>query len=254
VTRWIVGAAGVTVLLLFVLLVHDLLTGRALAEFADDSALTVRVTGRQWWWQFEYQDPVPNRRVLTANELHVPVGRKIRVDVASRDVIHSFWAPELFGKLDLIPGYTGTTYFRADRAGVYRGRCAEFCGLQHAHMDFLIVAEPAARFDAWYEGQLKAGKTPADTLLQKGQHVFLTKGCVLCHAVRGTPADSRVGPDLTHLASRATIASGTLPRNRRSLEGWILDPQRIKPGVRMPPTSFEPGQLDALLSYLESLN
>jgi cytochrome c oxidase subunit 2 len=202
----------------------------------------------------QYEDPSYDRRVSTANEIHIPVGRKVRVEVQSRDVIHSFWVPALHGKLDLIPGYTGTTYFRADRPGTYRGRCAEYCGLQHAHMDVLVIAEPPARFAAWYEAQLRSAPPPADTLQQKGQQVFLAHACSLCHTIRGTQAGSRVGPDLTHLASRTTLAAGTVPNTRGHLGGWVLDPQRIKPGVRMPPNQLASDELHALLAYLQSLH
>jgi cytochrome c oxidase subunit 2 len=191
--------------------------------------------------------------VQTANEIHVPVGRKVRLEVRSGDVIHSFWAPNLHGKLDLIPGYGGTTSFRADRPGVYHGRCAEFCGLQHARMDFLVIADPPERFAAWYEQQLRAAPAPADSVQQKGQQVFLSRQCAMCHAIRGTPANSRVGPDLTHLASRRTLAAGTLPNTRGHLAGWVLDPQKIKPGAKMPPNQLASDELHALLSYLQSL-
>ncbi|HEY0035177.1 MAG TPA: cytochrome c oxidase subunit II [Longimicrobium sp.] len=251
--RWVGGAVGVTTAILLVLLVYNFYTGRALAAFADRSALTIRVTGHQWWWQVEYEDPTHSRRVQTANEIHIPVGRKVRLEVLSRDVIHSFWAPNLHGKIDLIPGYSGTTYFRADEPGVFHGRCAEFCGLQHARMDFLVIAEPADRFAAWYEGQLKSSAPPADSMRQKGQQVFLAKQCAMCHTIRGTPAGSRVGPDLTHLASRRTLASGTIPNTRGHLGGWVLDPQSIKPGTKMPPNQLSSDELQALLDYLESL-
>ncbi|HEX2079509.1 MAG TPA: c-type cytochrome, partial [Longimicrobium sp.] len=159
----------------------------------------------------------------------------------------------LHGKLDLIPGYTGTTYVRADEPGVFMGRCAEYCGLQHARMDLRVIAESPARFAAWYEGQLRTARPPSDSVQQAGQQVFLSKGCVMCHTVRGTPANSRVGPDLTHLASRMTLAAGTLPNTRGHLGGWVVDPQRIKPGARMPPNPLAASELHALLDYLQSL-
>ena len=252
-TRWTIGGVAVTTLILLVTLVYNYYTGRRLADFADPSAITIRVIGHQWWWEVQYIDPAYDRRFTTANEIHVPVGRKVRLEVQSRDVIHSFWVPTLHGKLDLIPGYTGTTYFRADEPGVYLGRCAEYCGLQHAHMDLRVIAEPPAQFAAWYEGQLRSAPAPADSVQQKGQQVFLSKGCVTCHTIRGTPAGSRVGPDLTHLATRRTLAAGTLPNRRGHLAGWVVDPQRIKPGVRMPPNQLAPDELHALLSYLQSL-
>jgi len=251
--RWVGGAVGVTTLILLTTLVYNFATGRALADFADPDALTIRVTGHQWWWDVQYVDRAPSRRLTTANEIHVPVGRRIRLEVQSRDVIHSFWAPNLHGKVDVIPGYGGSTAFRADRPGVYHGRCAEFCGLQHARMDFLVIAEPEEQFAAWFEAQLKSSAPPGDAVQQKGQQVFLSKGCPLCHAVRGTQANSRVGPDLTHLASRRTIAAGTLPNTRGHLGGWVLDPQKIKPGAKMPPNPLAADELHALLGYLQSL-
>ena len=252
-TRWLVGGVAATTLILLATLIYNFATGRALANFAEPDALTVRVTGHQWWWEVQYQDPVYSRRVTTANEIHVPVGRRVRLEVQSRDVIHSFWVPNLHGKLDLIPGYTGTTYFMADQPGVFLGRCAEYCGLQHARMDIRVIAESPDEFAAWYEGQLRSAAPPADRIQQKGQQVFLSSRCVMCHTIRGTPASSRVGPDLTHLASRMTIAAGTLPNTRGHLAGWVMDPQRIKPGVRMPPNPLAPDELRALLDYLQSL-
>jgi cytochrome c oxidase subunit II len=252
-TRWVAGGVAATTIILLATLVYNFYTGRALAQFAEPDALTVRVTGHQWWWEVQYQDPLYSRRVSTANEIHIPVGRRVRLEVLSRDVIHSFWVPNLHGKLDLIPGYSGTTYFRADEPGVFMGRCAEYCGLQHARMDIRVIAEPPEKFAAWYEGQLRAAPAPADTVQQKGQQVFLSKGCVMCHTVRGTPANSRVGPDLTHLASRMTLGAGTLPNTRGHLAGWVVDPQRIKPGVRMPPNQLASDELHALLDYLQSL-
>ena len=250
---WVGSGVALTALILLTLLVYNFRTGSALAAFAEPDALTIRVTGQQWWWEVEYEDPAPGRRLLTANEIHVPVGRRVRLQVSSRDVIHSFWAPNLHGKLDLIPGYTGTTYIQADSAGVYRGRCAEFCGLQHAHMDFLIVADPPERFAAWYESQMHPAPAPADSLKQKGQQLFLSKSCALCHTIRGTQAGGKIGPDLTHLATRSTLASVTLPNTRGHLAGWLVDPQRIKPGVKMPPNQLAPDELTALLDYLGSL-
>jgi cytochrome c oxidase subunit II len=250
---WVGGSVGATVVILVGILIYNLMVGRDLAAFADRSAMTIRVAGNQWWWEVEYRDPLPNRRLTTANEIHVPVGRKIRLEVQSKDVIHSFWAPNVHGKIDLVPGYTATTHIQVDKPGTYHGRCAEFCGLQHAHMDFYIIAHEPAEFATWYEAQLKPAPSPADTLQLKGQEVFLSRRCSMCHAIRGTPADSRVGPDLTHVASRRTLASGRIPNTRGHLAGWILDPQRIKPGVLMPPTQLKSEELHALLSYLESL-
>jgi cytochrome c oxidase subunit II len=250
---WVGGSVSATTVILFAILIYNLSTGRALAAFADPDALTIRVIGHQWWWEVEYRDPLPNRRLTTANEIHIPVGRRVRLEVESRDVIHSFWAPNLHGKLDLTPGYTATTYFRADTAGTYHGRCAEFCGLQHAHMDFFVIAMAPPDFARWFEAQLKTAASPADTLQARGREIFETKTCAMCHTIRGTEANSGIGPDLTHVASRRTLGAGTIPNSRGHLAGWILDPQRIKPGAKMPPNQLAASDLHALLGYLESL-
>jgi cytochrome c oxidase subunit 2 len=183
----------------------------------------------------------------------VPVGLPVVLELRSSDVIHSFWVPNLGVKRDMIPGEETSVWFQADSAGVYRGQCAEFCGHQHAKMAVLVIAEPADSFRAWLARQRDTAATPVDSLAQRGQEVFLSTSCVMCHAIQGTPAGSRVGPNLTHLAGRRTLAAGTLPNTRGNLAGWIVDPQRIKPGARMPPNSLEPDDLQALLAYLESL-
>jgi cytochrome c oxidase subunit 2 len=175
------------------------------------------------------------------------------VTLRSNDVIHSLWIPNLQGKKDLIPGRTATLRLRADRAGTYRGQCAEFCGLEHALMALLVEAEPNDRFEAWAARQRQPAAEPLDALARRGQEVFLGKSCVMCHTVTGTTANGRLGPDLTHLASRRTIASGMFPNNRGHLAGWIADPQSLKPGVNMPANSLPPDDLQALLAYLETL-
>jgi len=250
---WVASAVAGTVVILVTLLMLDFRVGRRMADFADPAAITIKVTGKQWWWDVEYEDPVASRRVHTANEIHIPVGRRVRLLVQSGDVIHSFWVPALHGKIDMIPGYSGTTYLRADRPGIYRGQCAEFCGLQHAHMALEVIAEPPEAFERWYQGQLRPAAPPADSVQARGQQVFLSRSCAMCHSIRGTDAGSRVGPELTHLASRRTLAAGTLPNRRGHLAGWVLDPQSVKPGARMPPNQLSAEELHALLAYLESL-
>lgn len=255
----IVIATAVSVVLLLGWLLASLLAGRPLTRVAAGRSpgaappLTIEVVGRQWWWEVRYLDPRVARRVTTANEIRVPVGREVVLRLSSADVIHSFWAPNLNGKRDLVPGYTTTTWFRADTPGVFRGQCAEFCGLQHAKMAFMIVAQPPAQFAAWYAGQLRPAAPPGDSLAARGQQVFLGSSCALCHAIQGTPASATTGPDLTHLASRLTIAAGTLPNTRGHRAGWILDPQGVKPGVLMPATPLSANDLRALLRYLETL-
>jgi cytochrome c oxidase subunit II len=249
----VIVATAATTIILFVFLILDLSVGRAITTNPGPEALQVRVTGHQWWWEIQYRDSLPQNWATTANEIHVPVGRPVVFELRSTDVIHSLWPPNLNGKRDLIPGNENSIWFQADSAGVYRGQCAEFCGHQHAKMAFLIVAEPPDSFSAWLVRQRDTAMTPTDSVALRGQEVFLASSCVMCHAIGGTPAGSRIGPDLTHLASRRTIAAGTLPNTRGNLAGWIVNPQGIKPGVRMPSTRLDSDDLQALLTYLETL-
>jgi cytochrome c oxidase subunit II len=220
---------------------------------ARPESLTIKLTGHQWWWEARYEDALPSRIFTTANEIHIPVGERVAFQLASSDVIHSFWVPNLAGKLDLIPGVDNRLQLVADQPGVYRGQCAEFCGHQHAHMGLIVVAEPREAFDAWREGQLQAAPPPADDESRRGLGVFLSRPCISCHTVRGTPAGGRVGPDLTHLGSRQYIASALLPLTRGTLAAWIVDPQAIKPGAHMPMTLLQPDEIDPLLTYLTGL-
>jgi cytochrome c oxidase subunit II len=252
-TVGVVAATVLTGIVLFGFLISDVLVGRTLSGTGGKEALQIRVTGHQWWWEIQYRDSVPNNWATTANELHVPTGRSIVLELRSTDVIHSFWPPSLSPKRDLIPGNVNTLRFHADSPGVYRGQCAEYCGHQHAKMGFLVIAEPPDSFARWLARQRDTAQTPTTELARQGQEVFLSSSCVMCHSIAGTRAGSRIGPDLTHLASRRTIAAGTLPNTRGNLAGWIVDPQRIKPGAKMPPTQLDPGDLQALLAYLESL-
>jgi cytochrome c oxidase subunit 2 len=249
----VASATGLTVLILFGFLVYDIVVGRQLTKNPGKEALQIRVTGHQWWWEVQYRDSLPQNWVTTANEIHIPVGRPVVFELRSTDVIHSFWPPSLSQKRDLIPGNVNSLWFQADTPGVYRGQCAEYCGLQHAKMAFLVVAQRPDSFASWLARQRDTALTPTEEQTRRGQEVFLTSTCVMCHAISGTPAGSRIGPDLTHLASRRTIAAGTLPNTRGNLAGWILDPQRIKPGTKMPANQLDPADLQALLAYLESL-
>jgi len=249
-----VGAAvAVSVALLFALLISDFLTGRAVEAFGASNPLVIEVKGRQWWWEVSYVDPVAGNRFTTANEIHIPVGRPVELLLTSADVIHSLWVPALHGKRDLIPAYGRRLRLQADHPGVYRGQCAEFCGYQHAKMSVLIIAEPEAAFAAWQNAQRQPARPPANEIETRGQQVFLSTTCVMCHTVQGTPAGGKVAPDLTHLASRQTIASGTAPNTPSHLAAWILDPQSIKPGANMPGNPLSPQDLQALLAYLRSL-
>jgi cytochrome c oxidase subunit 2 len=235
------------------LIVASVLTDRALAALPLKDGMVIEVTAHQWWWELVYEDHAPSRVFRTANELHVPVGRPVLLKLKSDDVIHSFWVPNLHGKKDLIPGRTSTMSFRADQPGVYRGQCAEFCGHQHAKMAFLVIAHEPSEYERWAEAQRQPAKEPASELQKRGQEVFLSSPCIMCHTIEGTLAQAKVAPDLTHLASRSTIAAGTLPNTRGHLGGWILDPQSVKPGVAMPPVALAAQDLHALLDYLASL-
>ena len=252
-TRAVSYGSGATVVILLIFLGYDLSVGRTLSPIPRAHPLTIEVAGHQWWWEATYADTSAHGRFTTANELHVPVGEPVLFLLEARDVIHSIWVPNLAGKKDLVPGYTTSFWFQADTAGVYRGQCAEFCGAQHAKMAMFIVAEPRAKFNEWATSQREPAKAPTDSIAKRGKDVFVTTSCAMCHTIEGTEAGSKVGPDLTHLASRSTIAAGTLPNTRDALANWILDAQKAKPGSRMPPNTLAPQDLDALVTYLQTL-
>jgi cytochrome c oxidase subunit 2 len=252
-TQVVATLMGLTIATLFGLLVADVFTNRSLGPPDAANALTIKLTGRQWWWLAEYQDPNPGMMIQVANEIHIPTGRPILFELQSPDVIHSFWIPSLQGKKDLVPGRSSSLWLRADRPGTYQGQCAEFCGFQHAHMGLLIVAEPPEKFAAWQEAQRKTPPAPSTDRQRRGQEVFLTGSCVLCHAIDGTPARSHVGPALTHLASQQSIAANSFTNTRDNIGRWILDPHAMKPGVHMPPNQLSGDDLNALLDYLAIL-
>jgi len=249
----IVAAVVLTTTTLFGLLIASAVKGHAISLLRASDGLKIQLTGHQWWWEVVYADPMPSRQITTANEIHIPVGRPVQFHLTSGDVIHSFWAPNLHGKTDVMPGRVTTTWLRADEPGTYRGQCAEFCGLQHAHMALFVIAEPEEQFDAWYRQQLKPAAEPGGETEKRGREVFLKSPCVMCHTIRGTDAGARYGPDLTHIASRKTIAAGMLAFHRGNLAGWISDSQSIKPGNNMPPVPLNPEDLKSLVGYLEML-
>jgi cytochrome c oxidase subunit II len=251
--RVIGGAVAVTVVILGILVVASFATDRSLARMGEPEDLQIQVTAHQWWWEVRYEHGLPSRTLTTANEIHIPVGRKVRVRLTSPDVIHSLWVPKLHGKSDLIPGFENEIVLEADRAGTYRGQCAEYCGVQHAHMGLLVIAEEPHEFDAWYERQLRPAAEPVGEMERRGREVFLSSSCVMCHRIRGTLAAATVGPDLTHLASRQTLAAGTLPNTRGNLGAWIADPQHIKPGANMPIPGIDGNELNPLVIYLSML-
>jgi cytochrome c oxidase subunit 2 len=247
--KWIWIGLVPTVIALLIALVWTVGVVRAVDSPAVAPVLTLQVTGHQWWWEVTYEGSRPNQVFATANEIHIPVGRPVLIELKAADVIHSFWVPGLGGKTDAIPGRTNLTWLQADRAGVYRGQCAEFCGLQHAHMAVIVVADPPAAFEAWRSGQLAIASRAGQ---DEGRGLFESR-CGACHTVRGTVAIGVVGPDLTHLMSRTTIAAGALPNNDASRLGWISNPQALKPGARMPATDLSAGELHLVGAYLETL-
>jgi cytochrome c oxidase subunit II len=251
---WAVGSAiAITVITLFVVLVLSVITGKKAEGLTSKNPVTIQITGHQWWWEITYPSPQADQTISTANEIHVPINTPVVVLTNSADVIHSFWAPSITGKRDLLPGYSSAFWFQVNQPGTYRGQCAEFCGLQHAHMGFSVIAESTEQFQAWQQQQLKPAPDPQTEATTRGRQVFLTHACLMCHTIRGTDAGSRFGPDLTHIASRNMIAAETLPNTDGALAGWILDPQRIKPGTEMAPNSLSPDDLQSLVAYLRSL-
>jgi cytochrome c oxidase subunit 2 len=251
--KWIAGATGITVVILFVILVQSVLTSRALASQRETGVLEIEVTAYQWWWSVEYQHPEPEQRVRTANELHIPAGRTVSIKLLANDVIHSFWVPALHGKLDAIPGHEARLWLRADQPGIYRGQCAEYCGHQHAHMAFVVIAEPPDDFERWIQAQRRTAHQPESADAQRGLQIVQRSACVMCHTIRGTAAGGRMGPDLTHLATRSTLAAGTRPFTSQDLDQWIRDPQAIKPGNRMPQLGLSDADRAAIVAYLEQL-
>jgi cytochrome c oxidase subunit 2 len=219
------------------------------APAASSTELTVRAIGHEWFWAFRY----PGTNAVTADEMHIPVDTRVNLVATTADVIHSFWVPELNRKIDTIPGQQNRILLETDRADVYRGQCAEYCGLQHAHMGMLVFVQPKAEFQRWLKQQSAPAKPPTTVLAQQGERVFLNGSCSSCHAIRGTSARGYVGPDLTHLASRTMLAGLTIPNTPDYLARWISDSQHYKPGNQMPNFPLPPKQLRALVAYLETL-
>ncbi|MEO7071878.1 MAG: cytochrome c oxidase subunit II [Rhodanobacter sp.] len=249
---WIYIGAGSTIIVLVAVMIWTLAVTAAVVNPSHKPALTVQVTASQWWWALRYDTQVPSRTFLTANEIHIPVGQPVRFELRSTDVIHSFWVPKLGGKMDVIPGQTNVTWLQADRPGVYRGQCAVFCGAEHARMGLYVVAQSPQDFRAWQERQIEAASPPTSVDGQRGQQVFQAH-CAACHTVRGGDAGGLVGPDLTHLMDRRTLAAGVLPNTPGNLAGWVVQPQTIKPGSRMPDQMLSGPQLATLMTYLQTL-
>jgi len=251
---WFVGTAtGVTVLSLFAVLVLSVIAEKRVEGTPKENAVTIQVTGHQWWWEVNYPNSQADHTINTANEIHVPIRTPIVILTKSADVIHSFWVPSITGKRDLIPGMSSAFSFEVKAPGVFHGQCAEFCGLQHAHMGFAVIADTPQDFADWQQQQLSDAVEPVNPQEALGKKVFLTHACLMCHAIQGTQAGSRMGPDLTHVGSRRMIAAETLPNIPGALGGWIIDPQQIKPGNHMAPNGLQVEELQALISYLQSL-
>ena len=228
--------------------------GRTAQSGHDHAALTVEVVGEQFWWRVRYLEEAGEVAFATANEIRIPTGRRVALRLTSADVIHSFWVPSLGGKIDMIPGRTTTLTLLADREGMFRGQCAEFCGPQHARMAFHAVVMAPDRFENWLSRQRQPPPEPADPFLQRGLEVFMSNGCGACHTIRGTAAAGILGPDLTNIGSRPTVAAGTFPTNAGTIAGWIASSQHLKPGNRMPSFDALSGpDLRAVAAYLESL-
>jgi len=219
------------------------------APAASSTRLTVKVIGKQWFWEVRY----PGTAAVTANEIHIPVRTRVNLEGTTADVIHSFWVPELNRKTDMIPGQVNRILLDADRAGTYRGQCAEYCGLQHAHMSMFVFADPVPVFRRWLANEERPGRAPATAQERLGRRLFMSMPCSGCHTIRGTPAAGTSGPDLTHLASRTTIGALTLDNTRSNLADWIQNSQRYKPGNKMPGFTLTKTETGALVAYLERL-
>lgn len=237
------GIATPIAVMVAIFVIGDLFViGTTQAPAATATKLTVDVVGHQWWWEVRY----PGTTAVTANELHIPVRTPVRVNVTTADVIHSFWVPQLNRTIDAIPGRVNSIELYADKPGRYRGQCDEFCGLQHAHMAFYVYADPPATFHAWLAEEERPASAPLPA-------AFDTAGCSTCHTIRGTSARGDVGPDLTHLATRSTLAALAIPNRPDYLAHWLVDAQQVKPGAGMPDLHLKNGEVAALVSYLERL-
>ena len=254
--RWWIFGAGFAfpVVVLSALLIWSTWRSAELTPQTSKGALTIGVTAKMWWWEVRYHDPASGREIASANEIRIPVGRPVYLGLTSTDVIHSLWVPALNGKMDTVPGRVTGLTLRADKPGVYRGQCAEYCGEQHARMALHVVAMPPEEFDRWLAREAQPAAMSNNALVERGRAAFLEQRCQACHTIRGVAGNSRLGPDLTHVGSRLHIAAGTLRNHRGTLAGWIADPQAIKPGARMPAAADLDGEtLHALAAYLEQL-
>lgn len=249
----LIGGVAFPVVVLSAILVYGLAATSQMTQPGGPGELKIRVVGEMWWWRVDYM--AGEREAFeTANEVWIPAGRPVTLILTSADVIHSFWIPQLAGKMDMIPGRTNTLRIQADRPGIYRGQCAEYCGGPHALMGLVVVALPPEEFDQWLVRQAAPAAPPTDELQALGLQLFERNGCPVCHTIRGTGANGAAGPDLTHVGGRLTLGAGILPNNQGTIGGWVSDVQALKPGVRMPSYDTLQGiELRALAAYLESL-
>ncbi|AKJ30044.1 cytochrome c oxidase subunit II [Caldimonas brevitalea] len=252
---WVLGGGiAVPVAVLSVLLVYSTWRTERLDRPASVSPLVVSVIGRMWWWEVRYRDPQTGQELTLANELHLPVGQPVQLGLSAVDVIHSFWVPELGGKMDMVPGRVNRLMITARRAGVYRGQCAEYCGEQHARMALLVVVEPREDYERWLARQRAPAAPASSERLQRGLQAFRDSGCAACHTVRGVSDGGGRGPDLTHVGSRLTLGAGVIGNAPGAMAAWITGVQALKPGAHM--ASFQhldAPELDALAAYLDHL-
>ena len=253
--RWVFIGTAVSSVVLLAMLVYALITLESVASPASYPQLTITVTAYDWWWKADYTgDPNPARNFSTANEIHIPVGQPVKIQLKSADVIHAFWVPQLAGKTQTIPGQTNEQWIQADHPGIYRGQCSQFCGAQHAHMAFEVIAQDPAAFDAWRDAQGRAARVPTgEPMAAAGQKLFEER-CAGCHTIRGTSFDGQQAPDLTHLGSRRTIAAGALSNTPDHLLDWIEHAQQIKPDALMPSIALTTSEAAALSAYLATLH
>lgn len=253
--RWIaLGGVALPVVVLAGFFIYALVIGTTVQVHARPEALRVQVEGRQWWWQVRYEPADSPDPIVLANEIHIPAGRPVELRLSTGDVIHSLWVPTLAGKVDMIPGRTNRLVLRADRPGIFRGQCAEYCGGQHAMMALYVVATPEVEFRSWLANQARPARAASNPELKRGEELFLRGGCRHCHTVRGTAADGTIGPDLTHVGSRRSLAAGSMNNHVGTMAGWIAGSQDLKPGNAMPDTATYTGpELRALAAWLSSL-
>ena len=250
---WITIGVGISSFVLVFTVVWTMVVLAKVTAPATRPPVTIEVTGRQWWWQVRYLSSDPSRIFSTANEIHIPTGVPVRFELIGGDVIHSFWVPALSGKTDTIPGQTNETWMEARVPGIYRGQCTEYCGIEHAKMSLVLIAQSPRDFETWWTHQLQSPAAPAGGDVATGQADF-TVHCGSCHAVRGTDAAGILGPDLSHLMTRSTIAAGTLANTPANLARWISDPQGVKPGAMMQPPELSHAELAEIGAYLKTLD